>query len=115
MLLARTTQWEKPPAIEDSSQKSEQKKSVSNRLGSAQNRSTRTHVDDDENPRPTESSDTSSEGSSGGKDPFADLSVNPLPPGWDARIAKNGRVYFVDHINEATTWVRPNLCSLRRR
>ena len=40
---------------------------------------------------------TENEGAGGGGD--------DLPPGWEMRAAKNGRVYFVDHVNEITTWV----------
>lgn len=29
-----------------------------------------------------------------------------LPPGWEMRIAPNGRPFFIDHNSRATTWVR---------
>ena len=28
-----------------------------------------------------------------------------LPPGWEMRIAPNGRPFFIDHNSRATTWV----------
>lgn len=36
-------------------------------------------------------------------------SVNdpPLPPGWEQRFDQNGRIYYVDHVNKRTTWIRP--------
>lgn len=30
-----------------------------------------------------------------------------LPPGWGMQIAPNGRVFFIDHNERATTWVDP--------
>ena len=32
----------------------------------------------------------------------------PLPPGWEARLDSNGRMFFVDHISRVTTWKRPS-------
>ena len=32
---------------------------------------------------------------------------DPLPPGWEERIANDGRHYFVDHNTQSTTWTRP--------
>lgn len=34
-----------------------------------------------------------------------------LPPGWEMRIAPNGRPFFIDHNSRTTTWVRPLLSS----
>lgn len=31
----------------------------------------------------------------------------PLPPGWEKRITKDGKVYYVDHSARTTTWVKP--------
>lgn len=31
----------------------------------------------------------------------------PLPPGFEIKIAPNGRPYFVDHVNERTMWTDP--------
>ncbi len=33
----------------------------------------------------------------------------PLPSGWEQRFDQNGRIYYVDHINKTTTWIRPTL------
>lgn len=33
----------------------------------------------------------------------------PLPSGWEQRFDQNGRIYYVDHINKTTTWIRPRL------
>lgn len=30
-----------------------------------------------------------------------------LPPGWTSQVAPNGRVFFIDHNERATTWVDP--------
>ncbi|CAM9320327.1 unnamed protein product [Ectocarpus sp. 13 AM-2016] len=30
-----------------------------------------------------------------------------LPPGWEARVQDDGRVYYVDHINKITTYDKP--------
>lgn len=30
-----------------------------------------------------------------------------LPPGWSVQVAPNGRVFFIDHNQRATTWVDP--------
>uniref|UniRef100_A0A8D1EVB0 WW domain-containing protein n=1 Tax=Sus scrofa TaxID=9823 RepID=A0A8D1EVB0_PIG len=32
-----------------------------------------------------------------------------LPPGWEMRIAPNGRPFFIDHNTKTTTWVSPAL------
>uniref|UniRef100_A0A8C7YP88 E3 ubiquitin-protein ligase n=1 Tax=Oryzias sinensis TaxID=183150 RepID=A0A8C7YP88_9TELE len=32
-----------------------------------------------------------------------------LPPGWEMRIAPNGRPFFIDHNNRSTTWEDPRL------
>lgn len=34
--------------------------------------------------------------------------VAPLPPGWEEKVAPNGRVYYVDHNTKSTSWTRPN-------
>eukprot|EP01135_Chromosphaera_perkinsii_P011011 Nk52_evm45s2309 gene=Nk52_evmTU45s2309 len=33
--------------------------------------------------------------------------VEPLPPGWEMRTTPEGRIFFVDHNNHATTWHDP--------
>jgi E3 ubiquitin-protein ligase NEDD4 len=33
----------------------------------------------------------------------------PLPSGWEQRFDQNGRIYYVDHINKTTTWIRPTV------
>lgn len=30
-----------------------------------------------------------------------------MPPGWGMQIAPNGRVFFIDHNERATTWIDP--------
>lgn len=35
------------------------------------------------------------------------MSACPLPPGWEARRDRTGRVYFVNHGNRETSWVDP--------
>ncbi|KZV71710.1 hypothetical protein PENSPDRAFT_650415 [Peniophora sp. CONT] len=35
--------------------------------------------------------------------------VPPLPPGWEQRLAPNGRTYYVDHNRRLTTWDDPRL------
>ncbi|CAM9205097.1 unnamed protein product [Ectocarpus fasciculatus] len=34
-------------------------------------------------------------------------SSSDLPPGWEARVQDDGRVYYVDHINKTTTYDKP--------
>ena len=36
-----------------------------------------------------------------------DLGDLSLPPGWDTGTDFDGKVYFIDHQNQATTWVDP--------
>lgn len=31
-----------------------------------------------------------------------------LPPGWEARTNEKGKVYYIDHNTEKTTWTHPN-------
>lgn len=33
----------------------------------------------------------------------------PLPPHWEARIDRHGRIFYIDHLNRTTTWNRPSL------
>ena len=33
--------------------------------------------------------------------------AGPLPEGWEECITEDGRTYYVDHINETTSWERP--------
>ena len=33
--------------------------------------------------------------------------VGSLPPGWEERVAPDGRHYFVNHYNKTTQWNRP--------
>lgn len=35
----------------------------------------------------------------------------PLPAGWERRVDGQGRTYYVDHANRATTWHRPTTAS----
>ncbi|RMZ94174.1 E3 ubiquitin- ligase Nedd [Brachionus plicatilis] len=37
------------------------------------------------------------------------LNNSPLPTGWEQRFDQNGRIYYVDHVNKTTTWIRPAL------
>lgn len=42
----------------------------------------------------------------------SNVSQNPLqseglPPGWSMQVAPNGRVFFIDHNERATSWVDP--------
>lgn len=37
--------------------------------------------------------------------------LGPLPSGWEMRLTKNARVYFVDHNTKTTTWDDPRLPS----
>ncbi|BGO89339.1 hypothetical protein NBRC10512_001746 [Rhodotorula toruloides] len=61
-------------------------------------------------------------------DPLAQLSVltsarptsqadplGPLPEGWEARTAPNGKTYFVDHRERKTTWHDPRKAAQRAR
>lgn len=32
--------------------------------------------------------------------------LGPLPPGWQQSKTENDRLFFIDHINKKTTWVR---------
>ena len=34
-------------------------------------------------------------------------SLGPLPEGWEEKTLKNGKLFFVDHINKRTTWEDP--------
>ncbi|XP_075258712.1 E3 ubiquitin-protein ligase NEDD4-like [Convolutriloba macropyga] len=119
--FTRTTQWDKPSEPSTiSSHSLGQSLSGSDRQLSAARR----HVSE-ENPlvsgscssrdqyeslRPEETSIGNDQVNiSGSNTTPDDLSDIPLPPGWDMRVAKNGRVYFIDHVNETTTWVDPRL------
>lgn len=35
------------------------------------------------------------------------LNGEGLPPGWSMQLAPNGRMFFIDHNERATTWVDP--------
>ena len=38
-----------------------------------------------------------------------------LPLGWEARKNKNGRIYYVDHVNRTTQWKRPTEAAVLQR
>ncbi|GAA6036986.1 hypothetical protein JCM8097_005492 [Rhodosporidiobolus ruineniae] len=44
----------------------------------------------------------------------AEADLGPLPAGWEARTAPNGRTYFVDHGAQRTTWRDPRKPPRRR-
>ena len=35
----------------------------------------------------------------------------PLPSNWEARIDSHGRIFYIDHVNRTTTWLRPSVTS----
>lgn len=35
--------------------------------------------------------------------------LGPLPPGWQQSRTENDRLFFIDHINKRTTWVRQSI------
>ena len=35
--------------------------------------------------------------------------MGPLPAGWEERVHKDGRTFFIDHNNKRTTWEDPRL------
>ena len=35
--------------------------------------------------------------------------LGPLPSGWEERVHKDGRTFFIDHNNKRTTWEDPRL------
>lgn len=37
----------------------------------------------------------------------ADPQLDPMPAGWESRLADDGRMYFVDHNTRTTTWLHP--------
>uniref|UniRef100_A0A8C6T633 Yes1 associated transcriptional regulator n=1 Tax=Neogobius melanostomus TaxID=47308 RepID=A0A8C6T633_9GOBI len=37
--------------------------------------------------------------------------LSPLPEGWEQAVTGDGEVYYIDHINKATSWVNPCLGS----
>jgi uncharacterized protein YbdZ (MbtH family) len=39
----------------------------------------------------------------------ASINDSPLPQGWEQRFDQNGRIYYVDHVNKRTTWIRPRI------
>nr|XP_056710851.1 NEDD4-like E3 ubiquitin-protein ligase WWP1 isoform X2 [Euleptes europaea] len=54
--------------------------------------------------KPRDSSNVSGEAV---RQPTANSSVEPLPPGWEQRKDPHGRTYYVDHNTRTTTWERP--------
>ena len=43
--------------------------------------------------------------------PLLTVQDSDLPEGWESRMAKDGRRYYVDHNTHTTTWDHPNLAS----
>lgn len=52
-------------------------------------------------PAPTTDTDSST------PEPQPLLKTGGLPSGWEARVDKLGRKYYVDHNTRSTTWIRP--------
>ena len=40
--------------------------------------------------------------------------LTPMPPGWESRLADDGKVYFVDHNRRTTTWLDPRKSESRK-
>ena len=40
---------------------------------------------------------------------FARIRTGELPYGWEAKVSETGHLYFVDHVNETTTYTDPRL------
>lgn len=40
--------------------------------------------------------------------------LGALPPGWQMSRTENERLFFIDHINKRTTWVKLNLKQKKR-
>lgn len=55
----------------------------------------------DKNP-PVTASENASRKAAAAKD-----TEEPLPPGWEMQMTEDGRKYYVDHVNKATTWHDP--------
>lgn len=39
--------------------------------------------------------------------PSGSADDDPLPPGWEKRVDKYGRTFYIDHNTQTTTWIRP--------
>ena len=39
--------------------------------------------------------------------------LSSMPPGWESRLADDGKVYFVDHNRKVTTWLDPRKSDAR--
>lgn len=53
------------------------------------------------------SSSVSMASSASNSNSSASINELPLPSGWEQRFDQNGRIYYVDHVNKRTTWIRP--------
>jgi hypothetical protein len=47
-------------------------------------------------------------GSAGSSLGYSGSSLGALPPGWSQKVAPDGRVYYINHISNTTTWERPS-------
>uniref|UniRef100_A0A8C6WLW9 Yes1 associated transcriptional regulator n=1 Tax=Neogobius melanostomus TaxID=47308 RepID=A0A8C6WLW9_9GOBI len=41
--------------------------------------------------------------------------LSPLPEGWEQAVTGDGEVYYIDHINKATSWVNPFATIVKKR
>ncbi|CAG0912721.1 unnamed protein product [Notodromas monacha] len=46
--------------------------------------------------------------------PEPEIKDEPLPDHFEARVDSHGRVYYIDHVNRTTTWVRPTWNNSRK-
>ncbi|XP_046662602.1 E3 ubiquitin-protein ligase Nedd-4 isoform X2 [Homalodisca vitripennis] len=119
--VARTTQWERPTLLNESSVNNQNLESAatefqrrfhisaddneSNRRASVTSNVSQASevVDSPTQPRPESQPQPAEEAPTVRTDP----SREGLPQGWSLQVAPNGRVFFIDHNSRATTWVDP--------
>lgn len=41
--------------------------------------------------------------------------LGPLPAGWQVSKTETGRIFFIDHINKRTTWVRKEGMTIKKK
>ncbi|XP_043278911.1 E3 ubiquitin-protein ligase Nedd-4 isoform X3 [Venturia canescens] len=121
--IARFTQWERPTAMNsaptggvtneqrslDTAATEFQRRfhiSVDDAESRGQHRSSVINQSDDNVDSPA-GSRRSSEQSEIPKPTYPLPSGDGLPPGWSMQLAPNGRMFFIDHNERATTWVDP--------
>lgn len=107
----RTTQWEAPPGWKSKSNYNNAA-STNNNGGGGRNNSLSTENNNQQQPGLLSNSSSNSNNGHNNVTTMVEVDSQPLPEGWEEMVDPNsGRIFYIDHVNQITTWERPRIAS----